>query len=96
VASRGNPGATGESLAKSDNWETPSMAGAGTFGRRLARALRSLRRAARVLEAAQVRRFGRSAVSVLFRTPVLVLETTGRRVPVFHLVPEGDGRQAPA
>jgi deazaflavin-dependent oxidoreductase (nitroreductase family) len=60
------------------------MAGAGTFGRRLARALRSLRRAAKVLEAAQVRRFGRSAVSVLFRTPVLVLETTGRRSGAFR------------
>jgi deazaflavin-dependent oxidoreductase (nitroreductase family) len=55
------------------------MNGSPAFGRRLAQALRPLRRAAKVLEAAQVRRFGRSAVSVLFRTPVLVLETTGRR-----------------
>lgn len=30
-------------------------------------------------EVAQVRRFGASVVSTLFRTPVLVLETTGRR-----------------
>ncbi|HEV2768146.1 MAG TPA: nitroreductase/quinone reductase family protein [Acidimicrobiales bacterium] len=34
---------------------------------------------AKAVEAAQVRRFGRSAVSVVFRTPVLVLETIGRR-----------------
>ena len=34
---------------------------------------------AKAVEAAQVRRFGGSAVSVVFRTPVLVLETIGRR-----------------
>lgn len=33
----------------------------------------------RPVEVAQVRRFGRSALSVLFGTPVLVLATTGRR-----------------
>ena len=41
--------------------------------------LRPLRRALRGLEATQVKRFGRSALSVVFRTRVLVLETTGRR-----------------
>jgi deazaflavin-dependent oxidoreductase (nitroreductase family) len=41
--------------------------------------LRPLRRLQGRLEAAQVRRFGDSALSVLFRTPVLVLVTTGRR-----------------
>ncbi|HEV2068857.1 MAG TPA: nitroreductase/quinone reductase family protein [Acidimicrobiales bacterium] len=34
---------------------------------------------AKAVEAAQVRRFGTSTVSVVFRTPVLVLETIGRR-----------------
>lgn len=41
--------------------------------------LRPVRRFARPFEAAQVRRFGRSLLSVSFRTPVLVLHTTGRR-----------------
>ena len=41
--------------------------------------LRRLRRWAGPVEAAQVRRFGRSILSTLYRTPVLVLETTGRR-----------------
>ncbi|HEV2069427.1 MAG TPA: nitroreductase/quinone reductase family protein [Acidimicrobiales bacterium] len=33
----------------------------------------------KAVEAAQVRRFGRSLVSLAFRTPVLALETIGRR-----------------
>lgn len=37
------------------------------------------RRLAQPLEVAQVRRFGRSLFSMLFRTPVLLLHTTGRR-----------------
>jgi deazaflavin-dependent oxidoreductase (nitroreductase family) len=41
--------------------------------------LRAVRRFARPFEAAQVKRFGRSALSVAFRTPVLLLHTTGRR-----------------
>lgn len=41
--------------------------------------LRVLRRVFRPVEAAQVRWFGRSALSVAFRTPVLVLHSTGRR-----------------
>jgi len=41
--------------------------------------LRAVRRLAGPIEAAQVRRFGRSILSTLFRTPVLVLETSGRR-----------------
>ena len=59
--------------------------------------LRPIRRALRGLEAAQVRRFGRSVLSTLFRTPVLVLETTGRRsgqqrqtALAFHRRPDGD------
>ena len=41
--------------------------------------LRPLRRLAGPVEAAEVRWFGRSILSTLYRTPVLVLETTGRR-----------------
>jgi deazaflavin-dependent oxidoreductase (nitroreductase family) len=41
--------------------------------------LRPLRRLAAPIEAAEIRRFGRSVLSTLYRTPVLVLETTGRR-----------------
>lgn len=59
--------------------------------------LRPIRRALRGVEAAQVRRFGRSVLSTLFRTPVLVLETTGRRsgrqrqtALAFHRRPDGD------
>jgi deazaflavin-dependent oxidoreductase (nitroreductase family) len=45
----------------------------------LADRIRPLRRLVGPIEAAEIRRFGRSGLSVLFRTPVLVLETTGRR-----------------
>lgn len=38
-----------------------------------------LRRLAQPLEVAQIRRWGRSLFSMLFRTPVLLLHTTGRR-----------------
>jgi hypothetical protein len=55
-----------------------------------------LRATPAALEAAQVRRFGPERRLGAVPDPELVLETTGRRVPVFHLVPEGDGRQAPA
>lgn len=41
--------------------------------------LRPLRRVAGPVEAVQVRRFGRSLLSIMFRTRVLVLHTTGRR-----------------
>lgn len=41
--------------------------------------LRWLRRLSRPIEAAQVRLFGRSLLSVAFRTQVLVLHTRGRR-----------------
>jgi deazaflavin-dependent oxidoreductase (nitroreductase family) len=41
--------------------------------------LRLVRRLVGPVEAAQVRRFGRSGLSTVLRTPVLVLETTGRR-----------------
>jgi len=53
---------------------------AGELGRRNRYdRLRAVRRLARPFEAFQVQRFGRSALSVAFRTPVLVLHTTGRR-----------------
>ena len=41
--------------------------------------LRFLRRIGGPVEAATVRRLGRSPLSIAFRVPVLVLETTGRR-----------------
>lgn len=41
--------------------------------------LRPVRRLVRGVEAAQVKRFGGSVLSVLFRTPVLVLVTEGRK-----------------
>jgi deazaflavin-dependent oxidoreductase (nitroreductase family) len=41
--------------------------------------LRPLRRLVRPIEAAQVRRLGKSLLSIAFRTPVLVLHSTGRR-----------------
>jgi F420H(2)-dependent quinone reductase len=47
--------------------------------RTLADRLRPLRRLVGPIEAAEIRRFGRSGLSLVFRTPVLVLETTGRR-----------------
>lgn len=40
--------------------------------------LRPLRRLVRPIEAAQVRRLGKSLLSIAFRTPVLVLHSTGR------------------
>jgi hypothetical protein len=40
--------------------------------------MRAIRRALRPIEAAQVRCFGRSVLSLAFRTPVLLLHTTGR------------------
>lgn len=50
----------------------------GATERNLVDRLRPVRRALRGVEAAQVRWFGRSLLSTLFRTPVLVLETVGR------------------
>ena len=47
--------------------------------RNLADRIRPLRRVAAVAEVAQVRWFGTSVLSLLFRQRVLVLETTGRR-----------------
>lgn len=53
---------------------------AGELGRRNRYdRLRVVRRFARPFEAFQVQRFGRSALSVAFRTHVLVLHTTGRQ-----------------
>ena len=51
----------------------------GCPGRRLVDRLWWLRRILQPLEVAQVRWLGASALSVAFRTPVLVLHTTGRR-----------------
>lgn len=45
----------------------------------LAGCRRWLGKMVKAAEVAQVRRLGRSAVSLVFRTPVLVLEMTGRR-----------------
>jgi|GEM_PF-1843549 len=56
------------------------MSGVGAAPRRNAfDRLRGLRQVLRPIEAVQVRWFGRSALAVVFRTPVLVLHTTGRR-----------------
>jgi deazaflavin-dependent oxidoreductase (nitroreductase family) len=41
--------------------------------------IRVVRRLTSGIEATQVKRFGRSGLSLLARTPVLVLETTGRK-----------------
>ena len=49
--------------------------------------LRWVRRLVRPFEVAQVRRFGRSGLSVVFRTPVLVLETVGRRSGAMRSTP---------
>lgn len=49
------------------------------MARNLADRMRPLRRLVGPIEAAEIRRFGRSGLSLAFRTPVLVLETTGRR-----------------
>jgi deazaflavin-dependent oxidoreductase (nitroreductase family) len=49
--------------------------------------MRVVRRVLRPVEAAQVRRFGRSALSLVFRTPVLVLHTTGRRTGIERSTP---------
>lgn len=55
------------------------MGSSGRSRRSWADRIRPLRRLAGPIEAAQVRRFGTSALSVVFRTRVLVLETVGRR-----------------
>jgi deazaflavin-dependent oxidoreductase (nitroreductase family) len=55
--------------------------------RNLADRLRPVRRLTRPIEAAQIRRFGRSGLSLVFRTPVLVLETTGRRTGTTRSTP---------
>lgn len=59
--------------------------------------LRPIRRVLRGIEAAQVRWFGRSLLSTLFRTKVLVLETVGRRsgqprqtALAYHRLRDGD------
>lgn len=59
--------------------------------------LRPVRRILRGVEAAQVRWFGRSVLSTLFRTPVLALETVGRRTGrsretalAYHRLSDGD------
>lgn len=62
----------------------------------MARLLRRLIRLVNRLEAALVRRTGRSAFAFVYRTPVLVLETTGRRSALLRSTPvayrpAGDG-----
>lgn len=59
--------------------------------------LRPVRRALRRIEATQVRWFGRSVLSTLFRTKALVLETVGRKsgrsrqtALAFHRLSNGD------
>jgi deazaflavin-dependent oxidoreductase (nitroreductase family) len=52
-----------------------------------ARPVRVARRLAGRVEVVQVERFGGSLVSVLFRTPVLVLHTTGRRTGTLRSTP---------
>lgn len=59
--------------------------------------LRPVRRVTGRFEAAQVRLLGRSVLSVIFRRPVLVLETIGRRtgrprrtVLAYHPLEQGD------
>lgn len=72
--------------------------GEGMMGRRnFMDRLRPVRRLLRGIEAAQVRRFGRSFLSTLFRTPALVLETLGRKsgrprqtALAYHRLAEGD------
>lgn len=49
--------------------------------------MRVLRRAIRPIEAAQVRHFGRSIVSLATRTSVLLLHTTGRRSGIERTTP---------
>lgn len=49
------------------------------MGRNRADRMRAVRRLVGPIEAAEIRRFGRSGLGLVFRTPVLVLETTGRR-----------------
>lgn len=56
---------------------TPAMA-TGDGSGPTARIVTSLRRLVNRLEVAQVRHFGQSVLSAAFRTPVLVLTTTGR------------------
>ena len=59
--------------------EAAVVAGPRSKRRNVFDLLRPLRRLLRKVEAAQVKRFGRSLLSVVFRTPVLVLVTTGRK-----------------
>lgn len=66
-------------------------------GRGIADRLRPVRRWAAPVEAAEIRWFGRSILSTTFRTPALVLETTGRRSGLRRRTPlachrlDGDG-----
>ena len=55
--------------------------------RRLADRLRPIRRWAAPVESAEIRWFGRSILSTTFRTPALVLETTGRRTGLRRRTP---------
>ena len=63
------------------------MTGATPPRRSWADRIRPLRRLVGPIESAQVRRFGRSGLSVIFRTPVLVLETVGRRTGATRSTP---------
>lgn len=62
-------------------------AGARSTATGPARLLRSVNREVNRLEAALVRRTGRSAFAFAYRTPVLVLETTGRRSGLLRSTP---------
>lgn len=73
------------------------MTEAGSARRNFMDWLRPLRRALRGIEAAQVRWFGRSLLSTMFRTPALVLETVGRKsgqprqtALAYHRLADGD------
>lgn len=59
-------------------WKDPRMA-RNRASRRIADRLRPLRRVVGPIESAEVRWFGHSVLSLMFRTRVLVLEATGRQ-----------------
>ncbi len=58
----------------------------------MANRMSRMQRAANRLEVWSLGRFGRSPVSIVFGTPVLILETIGRRSGVRHSTPLAYGR----
>ena len=60
-------------------WSGQTRAMGERTGENIYDRVQPLRRLAQPLEVAQIRRFGRSLFSVVFRTRVLLLHTTGRR-----------------